>query len=179
MVGDYAALDAGQEVGGVSGGPLVSRLLEAVSTGLFGLPPRAGIRIEYPAHDDLLLFSTSSSSQDGAGEPGRKPVQVQVSMQGFRMLQDGYWCLHLDGREVTCVGDDVASVSLDLAALMMAQGKNVSSSSSSGLVGGKEEQGVRAPWSDEAELQAVLVAGGLEFPSVQRSSQPVRVRAIV
>lgn len=172
MVGDYAALDAGQEVGGVSG-PLVSRLLEAVSTGLFGLPPRAGIRIEYPAHDDLLLFSTSSS------EPGRKPVQVQVSMQGFRMLQDGYWCLHLDGREVTCVGDDVASVSLDLATLMMAQGRNVSSSSSSGLVGGKEEQGVRSPWSDEAELQAVLVAGGLEFPSVQRSSQPVRVRAVV
>jgi hypothetical protein len=70
------------------------------------------------------------------------------------MLEHGYWCLWVDGREATCVGDDVDRVTVSL-------GPAFNFHASSGT----------------AELQAVLVGGSLEYPEIQYTSAPVHLTA--
>lgn len=108
------------------------------------MPPQASIAI----HAAGVTFP-----EVGGGEAAR--LTVQVSRRQFTMLEHGYWCLFVDGREATCVGDAV-----DLVTVPLGPGFNLSAS------------------SETAELQAVLVGGSLEYPEVQYTSAPVYLTAM-
>jgi hypothetical protein len=107
-----------------------------------------------PPHATIAIHAAGVSFPEvGGGEAAR--LTVQVSRRHFTMVEHGYWCLFVDGREAGCVGDDVDRITVSM-------GPHFNLTASSGM----------------AELQAVLVGGSLEYPEIQYTSAPVYLTAM-
>jgi hypothetical protein len=130
---------------------LEGRLKRALDEALFGVPARASISIQCPRRDEMLVFTQASS-------PESRALSVQVVTEDFRMLEDGFWCLHANGMERVCVGDDASQTVLTLEPVI----GNMSTVHNSVHI----------------RLEAVLRGGDLAGPAVQKRSAPVHVRAL-
>jgi len=136
--------------------PLPHLLWESLSKSLYGPNADATITITSPHEEGLLLY--------GSNPPWL--LTITVDYHSLIMLEEGHWCVLADGIDIMCVGDkDIRQVQVDLTSTILVAMERLPSTS--------HEMGLHVT------LTVVLAGGGLQHPSIQRSSPPVKVRVLI
>jgi hypothetical protein len=86
----------------LNAGYINSQLMTVVDKAIFGVRAGAMIDIVYPTSGSTL---SSTDCMRASEEGGAAVVGVVVKLHSFRLPDDGKWCVHVDGREQSCVGD--------------------------------------------------------------------------